>query len=360
MNSRFWSTASAVPRYQSRVRPRPRYGWSSVTPPRLRSRSHGRPTPMWSIRERGAYWVRTADVGQARVDHVREGEVDDPVLAAERDAGLGADLGQDRQPLTLAAGQDQGQDRVPPRVGFSAPSRLTGWAASSVGGAAGARWTADQMRRRARQRAGRRSGTSARTPTDRRRRHLLAVTARAGRLRAVCGLHSGWAPDPPVPARRCSIPACGYGFGVKRDVAADRWPEAAVARHRRDPQPDSPAMLLILVGSPIRAGLAVDQPIGPACADSTHSCGRRSSCATSARCRSSPCCGRCRAAARCPPGTDLLGLAAVARGGHAAEAADVAIGHAGRLARNRSAAPACLPFQSHGWFSAISMKSCHR
>src|SRR3990170_3173510 len=57
-NSRFWRTASAVPRYQSLVRPRPRYGWRRVTPPRLRSRSHGRPTPMWSIRLRGAYCVR--------------------------------------------------------------------------------------------------------------------------------------------------------------------------------------------------------------------------------------------------------------------------------------------------------------
>src|SRR5438093_3204889 len=60
MNSMFCSTASAVPRYQSRERPRPMYGCSRFTPPWLRSRSHGRPTPMWSISERGAYWVRTA------------------------------------------------------------------------------------------------------------------------------------------------------------------------------------------------------------------------------------------------------------------------------------------------------------
>src|SRR5678815_5611385 len=35
------------------------YGWSSLTPPLFRSRSHGRPRPMWSFSERGLYWVRT-------------------------------------------------------------------------------------------------------------------------------------------------------------------------------------------------------------------------------------------------------------------------------------------------------------
>ena len=111
MKSRFCSTASAVPRYHSRARPRPMNGCSRVTPPRLRSRSQGRPTPMWSISERGAYWVRTADVGQAGVHRVGQREVDDPVLATERDARLRAHLRQDREPLALAARQDQGQDR---------------------------------------------------------------------------------------------------------------------------------------------------------------------------------------------------------------------------------------------------------
>ena len=54
----FWVTASAVPRYQSQLS-RPRYGWSSVTPPPCRSRSHGRPMPMWSLSERGRYCVST-------------------------------------------------------------------------------------------------------------------------------------------------------------------------------------------------------------------------------------------------------------------------------------------------------------
>src|SRR3954470_20887684 len=56
---RFWSTASAVPRYHFATRPRRMYGWSSFTPPVLRSRSHGRPWPMWSFRERGLYCVST-------------------------------------------------------------------------------------------------------------------------------------------------------------------------------------------------------------------------------------------------------------------------------------------------------------
>src|SRR4029450_10919518 len=49
----------AVPRCHSASRRRAMYGWSSLTPPVLRSRSHGRPRPMWSLSERGLYWVRT-------------------------------------------------------------------------------------------------------------------------------------------------------------------------------------------------------------------------------------------------------------------------------------------------------------
>ena len=56
---RFWATASAVPWYHSATRPRAMYGWSNFTPPVLRSRSHGRPSPMWSFSERGLYCVST-------------------------------------------------------------------------------------------------------------------------------------------------------------------------------------------------------------------------------------------------------------------------------------------------------------
>ena len=53
-----------------------------------------------------------ADVGQAGVHRVAEGEVDDPVLAAERHARLRPHLRQDAEPLTLAAGQDERQRRA--------------------------------------------------------------------------------------------------------------------------------------------------------------------------------------------------------------------------------------------------------
>src|SRR6476646_9210370 len=67
MTLRLRRTASAVPRYHSATRPRAMYGWSSLTPPRLRSRSHGRPRPMWSFSERGLYWVRTTTLSMSEL-----------------------------------------------------------------------------------------------------------------------------------------------------------------------------------------------------------------------------------------------------------------------------------------------------
>ena len=52
-----------------------------------------------------------ADVGQAGVHRVAEGEVDDPVLATERDSRLRAHLRQDAEPLALATREDERQDR---------------------------------------------------------------------------------------------------------------------------------------------------------------------------------------------------------------------------------------------------------
>ena len=46
------------------------------------------------------------DVVDVRVDAVREREVDDPVLAAERHGRLGPLLGQDREALALATRED--------------------------------------------------------------------------------------------------------------------------------------------------------------------------------------------------------------------------------------------------------------
>ena len=49
-------------------------------------------------------------VVDARVHAVGQGEVDDPVLAAERDGRLGAVIGEDGEPLAGAAGQHDGND----------------------------------------------------------------------------------------------------------------------------------------------------------------------------------------------------------------------------------------------------------
>ena len=112
MNSRLCRTASAVPRYRSRARPRPmkagagrRHHGCGRGPVACRPR-YGRSTSV------GRTLVRTATWVEPRVDRIRESEVDDPVLPAEWNTGLGTDLGQDREPLTLSAGQDQSQDRL--------------------------------------------------------------------------------------------------------------------------------------------------------------------------------------------------------------------------------------------------------
>jgi hypothetical protein len=56
------------------------------------------------------------DVGDVRVDAVRQGEIDDPVLATERHRGLRALLRKDREPLALAARKDHRHRRLHARV----------------------------------------------------------------------------------------------------------------------------------------------------------------------------------------------------------------------------------------------------
>ena len=56
------------------------------------------------------------DLVVVRVDQVREREVDQPVVAAERDGGLGAVGGQRGEALALAAGQHHRQDLAHPRI----------------------------------------------------------------------------------------------------------------------------------------------------------------------------------------------------------------------------------------------------
>ena len=62
------------------------------------------------------------DVVDVRVDAVAEREVDDPVLARERHGGLGADAREDRQPLTLTAGEDDREVRFTADATPAAPA----------------------------------------------------------------------------------------------------------------------------------------------------------------------------------------------------------------------------------------------
>ncbi len=50
------------------------------------------------------------DLAEPRVDEIRDREVDQPVLSAERNGGLGAVRGQGHQALALAAGEDDSED----------------------------------------------------------------------------------------------------------------------------------------------------------------------------------------------------------------------------------------------------------
>src|ERR1700690_2975373 len=88
MTLRFWRTASAVPRYHSATRPRAMYGWSIRIPPELRSRSHGRPMPMWSLRERGLYWVRTTTLSMSEFTQLESAKSMIRYLPPKGTAGL--------------------------------------------------------------------------------------------------------------------------------------------------------------------------------------------------------------------------------------------------------------------------------
>ena len=105
MTLMFWSTASAVPRYHSATRPRAMYGWSSRMPPSLRSRSHGRPAPMWSFSERGLYCVRTRTLSIPELTQFESVKSMIRYLPANGTAGLARTRREDRQPLTLTAGE---------------------------------------------------------------------------------------------------------------------------------------------------------------------------------------------------------------------------------------------------------------
>ena len=230
MKSRFCSTASAVPRYQSR-------------PPATDVRLQQRHAAVAAVQVPG-----TADadvihqrargvlgqhrhVGEPGVDGVREREVDDPVLAAERDARLGAHLGQHRQPLALAPGQDQGQDRC--RHASDSPMRRAPRRSLAVSGdVAAPAWRRSAPARRPS--TGRRPGTGCRgRPAAACRRSRRSTPRRwsapgcTGCSR--CRGSRPRSPGPPDGSASCS------GLGEDH-LTADGRAEAAVAEHRRDLQ----------------------------------------------------------------------------------------------------------------------------
>ena len=71
------------------------------------------------IERAGVVLRQDHDIVDVGVDAIRQGEVDDPVFATERNSGLCAHARQDRQALTLTAGEDHGHR--PFHAGMLAP-----------------------------------------------------------------------------------------------------------------------------------------------------------------------------------------------------------------------------------------------
>src|SRR5215469_7726000 len=65
------------------------------------------------------------DPKQAAVDEVREREVDEAVIASERDGGLGAVVGQRREALALAACEHDAEDLAAGHSCYSRSSERT-------------------------------------------------------------------------------------------------------------------------------------------------------------------------------------------------------------------------------------------
>ena len=72
----------------------------------VRSRSHGRPAPMWSLSERGLYCVRTTTSLMSELTQLLSVKSMIRYLPANGHGGLGPDPREDREALALAAGQD--------------------------------------------------------------------------------------------------------------------------------------------------------------------------------------------------------------------------------------------------------------
>ena len=119
------------------------------------------------------YWVSTQIAQVARVDQVGQHEVDEPVVAAERDGRLGAVRGQRPQPLSFAARENDPED-----AGVRAAWIVT-LTCGCASGSADPGVSAGRLRRR---RRARRLPRPRAAPAGRRRRALLRRAAgRRGR-----------------------------------------------------------------------------------------------------------------------------------------------------------------------------------
>src|SRR5213083_98922 len=109
---RFWSTASAVPRYQPD--PKRICGGTTVT---KKSGSCARPPRDAQVLDERLRFVLDEDVDRRElgVHEVRQHEIDEPEPPAERHRRLGALAGERLEPLALAAGHDHREDPGPPR-----------------------------------------------------------------------------------------------------------------------------------------------------------------------------------------------------------------------------------------------------
>ena len=106
MMSRFWYTASAVPRYQCSSPTRCWAGSRSTNLVELGAQEA--PAALQVAQQRVRLVLRDhADAADARVEAVRQREVDDAELAAEVDRRLGAPVGELLQPRAASAGQHQ-------------------------------------------------------------------------------------------------------------------------------------------------------------------------------------------------------------------------------------------------------------
>ena len=85
-------------------------GGSIISPPNVRSRSHGRPLARWSDSEVGWYCTDTQTSAMRGVLAVAQREVDQPVDPGEGDGRLGPLLGQQLEPAAGAAGQHEDED----------------------------------------------------------------------------------------------------------------------------------------------------------------------------------------------------------------------------------------------------------